>query len=92
MQYLFENYVFDADRRELRRGTEVISLEPQVFDLLEYLIDNRDRVVSKDDILAAVWHGRVVSESTLTTRINAARILPSRMRSRNPSLDRSSPN
>jgi len=73
LQYRFESYVFDCDRRELRRGAEVVPVEPQVFDLLEYLIDNRDRVVSKDDILAAVWHGRAVSESALTTRINAAR-------------------
>ena len=51
----------------------MIAVQPQVFDLLEYLITNRDRVVSKDDILQAVWGGRIVSESALTTRINAAR-------------------
>jgi TolB-like protein len=73
LPYLFENYALDRDRRELRRGAELVLLEPQVFDLLVYLVENRDRVVSKDDILAAVWHGRVVSESALTTRINAAR-------------------
>ncbi len=48
-------------------------LEPQVFDLLEYLIRNRERLVSKDELIASVWEGRIVSESTLTTRINAAR-------------------
>jgi TolB-like protein len=73
LPYLFENYALDRDRRELRRGAKLVLLEPQVFDLLVYLVENRDRVVSKDDILAAVWHGRVVSESALTTRINAAR-------------------
>jgi len=73
LQYQFESYVLDSDRRELHRGDDVISIEPQVFDLPEYLIDNRDRVVSKDDIYATVWQGRVVSESALTTRINAAR-------------------
>ena len=52
---------------------EPVALEPQVFDLLVHLIRNRDRVVSKDDLLGAVWGGRIVSESTLTSRINAAR-------------------
>jgi TolB-like protein/Flp pilus assembly protein TadD len=48
-------------------------VEPQVFDLLVYLVENRDRVVSKDDLIASIWGGRIVSESTLTSRINAAR-------------------
>ncbi len=73
MLYFFEAYALDTDRRELKRGTELIALEPQVFDLLVYLIENRDRVVSKDDLIASVWQGRIVSESTLTSRINAAR-------------------
>jgi DNA-binding winged helix-turn-helix (wHTH) protein/class 3 adenylate cyclase/predicted ATPase len=71
--YLFEDYVFDTDQRELRRGPRLISLQPQVFDLLEYLIRNRERVVTKDDLFGAIWGGRIVSESALTTRINAAR-------------------
>jgi TolB-like protein len=62
-----------TDRRELRRGGEGLAVEPQVFDLLVYLVGNRDRVVSKDDLIGAVWGGRVVSDSTLTSRINAAR-------------------
>jgi TolB-like protein len=74
VRYLFENYALDADRRELRRGTEQLAVEPQVFDLLHYLIRNRDRVVSRDDLLAAVWKGRIVSESALNTRLNAARL------------------
>src|SRR6187397_186194 len=73
MQFLFGDHTLDADRRELRRGAEPISVEPQVFDLLIYLVENRDRVVSKDDLIASVWGGRVVSDSTLTSRINAAR-------------------
>ena len=73
MQFHFGDHTLDADRRELRRGAEPISVEPQVFDLLIYLVENRDRVVSKDDLIAAVWGGRVVSDSTLTSRINAAR-------------------
>ena len=73
MQFLFADHVLDIDRRELRRGAELIPVEPQVFDLLVYLVQNRDRVVSKDDVIAAVWGGRIVSESTLTSRINAVR-------------------
>ena len=73
MRYLFEDCALDTDRRELRRGADLIPVEPQVFDLLEYLIRNRERVVSKDDLVAAIWHGRIVSESALATRINAAR-------------------
>ena len=73
MQFLFADHALDIDRRELRRDAELIALEPQVFDLLVYLVENRDRVVSKDDVIAAVWGGRIVSESTLTSRINAVR-------------------
>src|SRR5689334_9074908 len=73
MLYFFENFAFDPARRELRRRDALIAVQPQVFDLLEYLIRNRDRVVSKNDILNAVWGGRIVSDSALTTRINAAR-------------------
>jgi len=73
VRYLFESYSLDPDRRELLRGTIPVSVEPQVFDLLLYLIRNRDRVVSREDILASVWRGRIVSESALSTRINAAR-------------------
>jgi TolB-like protein len=73
LRYQFEDFCLDAELRELRRGRDVVALEPQVFDLLEYLIRNRERVVSKDDLIAVVWNGRIVSESALTTRINAAR-------------------
>ncbi len=69
-----EDYALDTDRRELRRGKDLICLAPRVFDLLEYLIRNRDRVVTKDQLIAAVWRGRIVSESALTTRINAVRV------------------
>ena len=73
LRYLFEDYALDTDRRELRRGADLVALAPQVFDLLHYLIQNRERVVSKDDLIAGVWDGRIVSELALTTRINAAR-------------------
>jgi DNA-binding winged helix-turn-helix (wHTH) protein len=71
--YQFANYSLDVERQELRRGTELVNVEPQVLDLLQYLIRNRERVVSKDDLIEHVWHGRIVSESTLTSRITAAR-------------------
>ena len=73
MSFLFGDFALDVGRRELRRGQALVSVEPQVFDLLVYLLNNRDRVVTKDDLLEAVWGGRIVSESTLTSRINAAR-------------------
>jgi TolB-like protein len=73
MRYLFEDWVFDTGRRELHRGAEAVSLAPQVFDLLDHLIRNRERVVSKDDLIAAIWGGRIVSDAAVTTRINAAR-------------------
>jgi adenylate cyclase len=73
LRYRFEEFAFDIDRRELRRGVEVVFITPQVFDLLEYLIRNRDRVVSKDDLINAVWNGRIVSDAALTTRLNAVR-------------------
>jgi TolB-like protein len=73
LRYLFESYAFDTDRRELHRGTDVIAIAPKVFDLLNYLIGNRERVVSKDDLIRAIWGGRVISDTALTTRLNAAR-------------------
>jgi TolB-like protein len=73
LRYLFEEYAFDTDRRELLRGADVVTIAPQVFDLLDYLIRNRERVVSKDDLISAIWDGRIVSDGALTTRLNVAR-------------------
>ena len=73
MQYKFGAYVLDPERRELTRGTAAIAAGPQVFDLLLHLVQNRGRVVSKDELLDVVWAGRTVSESTLTSHINAVR-------------------
>jgi len=73
MQFSFTNHVLDVGLRELTRGGESVAVEPQVFDLLIYLVENRERVVSKDDLIENIWEGRIVSESTLTSRINAAR-------------------
>jgi TolB-like protein/Tfp pilus assembly protein PilF len=73
VQFLFAGHTLDTDTRELRRGDKRIAVQPQVFDLLTYLVQNRERVVSKDDLLAALWGGRLVADSTLATHINAAR-------------------
>jgi TolB-like protein len=73
LRYLFEEYAFDTNRRELHRGADVVSVAPQVFDLLDYLIRNREHVVSKDDLIKTIWNGRSVSDAALTTRLNAAR-------------------
>jgi TolB-like protein/tetratricopeptide (TPR) repeat protein len=69
----FENQVLDLDRRELTRAGETIVMEPQVFDLLVYLVENRHRLVTRDDLIAGVWNGRIVSDSTLASRITSAR-------------------
>ena len=73
MTFQFEDFLLDPERRELRHADALVALEPQVFDLLTYLVRHRERVVTRDNLLDAVWNGRVVSESTLTSRINAAR-------------------
>ena len=73
MRFLFGECTLDADTRELRRAGRVVHLEPQVFDVLVHLINRRDHVVSKDELVAMVWHGRIVSGSTLSSRVNAAR-------------------
>ncbi len=73
MRYRFDDCTLDTARRELRRGGDPVAVEPQVFDLIEFLRRHRDRVVSRDDLIAGVWGGRIVSESTLASRINAAR-------------------
>jgi len=73
LQISFADCLLDIERRELRRSNQLVAVGPQVFDVLIYLVENRDRVVSKDDLISSVWGGRIVSESTLTSRINAAR-------------------
>jgi adenylate cyclase len=74
MRYVFEGFALDAARRELRRGSEPVALEPQVFDLLVHLIRRRDAVVGKDELITEIWKGRSVSDSALDARISAARL------------------
>jgi TolB-like protein len=73
MRYLFEDFALDTERRELRKGTDVISVTPQAFDVLLYLVRNRERVVTKGDLISAIWGGRAVSDAAVATRLNAAR-------------------
>jgi TolB-like protein len=69
----FEGFTLDVERRELGQGSQLIAVGPQVFDVLVYLVKNRDRVVSKDELLDGVWGGRIVSLSTLGSHIIAVR-------------------
>jgi TolB-like protein len=73
VRFKFGDHSLDTGLRELRRGEHAVALEPQVFDLLVHLLQNHDRVVSKDELLSAVWHGRIVSDATIDSRIKAAR-------------------
>ena len=73
MRFLFENNVLDGDLRELTCAGTSVPLQPQVFDLLLYLVAERTRVVSKDDLISQIWSDRVISDSALNSRINAAR-------------------
>jgi len=73
MPFLFDDCVLDLDRRQLVRASQVVATAPQVFDLLVYLVQRRERVVSRDELVDAIWAGRVVSESTLASHINAVR-------------------
>jgi DNA-binding winged helix-turn-helix (wHTH) protein len=69
----FDGYVLDGVRRELWRGTQPVAIEPQVFDLLLYLVQNPNRVIGHDELLQAVWQGRIVSDSAITNRLFGAR-------------------
>jgi TolB-like protein len=71
--YQFGPFELDTAKIELRSGGETYSVEPQVFALLALLVDNRERLVSKDEIIEKVWDGRVVSEAAVASRIKSAR-------------------
>ena len=73
MLYFFDKFALDTGRRELRCGASAVAMEPQAFDLLVHLIRHRDHVVSRDELIEQIWDGRIVSESALSTRINAVR-------------------
>ena len=73
MIYVLEDFELDLAKVELRRGAEIIPVEPQVFSLLALIIENHERMVSRDEIVERIWDGRVVSEAAISTRVKAAR-------------------
>jgi DNA-binding winged helix-turn-helix (wHTH) protein/tetratricopeptide (TPR) repeat protein len=73
MAFVFDEFILDLDKRELRNGQTPLKLEPQAFNLLHYLIVRRDRVVGRDELIETIWQGRIVSDAALATRINSVR-------------------
>ena len=73
MRYRFGDYALDPQNYELSKNGVAVALEPQVFSLILLLIENRERVVTKDELIDTVWNGRIVSEATLSSRVSAAR-------------------
>ncbi|KUY61139.1 winged helix-turn-helix domain-containing tetratricopeptide repeat protein [Burkholderia sp. RF2-non_BP3] len=73
MQWVFADCVLDLERRDLRRASQPVATTPKTFDLLVYLASHHDRVVSRDELIDAVWGGRTISESTVASHVNAAR-------------------
>jgi TolB-like protein/DNA-binding winged helix-turn-helix (wHTH) protein len=73
VDFRFDEFEIDLGQHELRRGGEVVAIEPQVFDLLVYLVRNHQRIVSKDELIDAIWQGRAISDAALSSRISAAR-------------------
>ena len=72
-KYLFAEFEIDLGQQELRRLGQAVHIEPQVFDLIVHLVRNRDRIVSKDELIETIWNGRIISEAALSSRINGAR-------------------
>jgi TolB-like protein/DNA-binding winged helix-turn-helix (wHTH) protein/Flp pilus assembly protein TadD len=73
LKYQFTEFEIDLSQQELRRLGEAVHIEPQVFDLIVHLVRNRDRIVSKDELIETIWNGRIISEAALSSRINGAR-------------------
>lgn len=73
MTYAFGEFVLDLQLFQLRRGDDVVPLEPKVFDVLRYLVEHHDRVATKRELLDALWPNEVVTEAVLPTNINALR-------------------
>jgi DNA-binding winged helix-turn-helix (wHTH) protein len=73
VRYLFDDAELDTDRFELHVGGERVPVEPQVFEVLAHLVANRDRLVSRAELLETVWGSRFVSDAALSSRVAAAR-------------------
>src|SRR5712671_5790768 len=73
MIYSVGSYLIDKDRFEIRRDGENVAVEPQVFDLLLLLLENRDRIVTRDEIIEKIWKGRFISDSAISSRIKSTR-------------------
>lgn len=73
--YRFADLELDTSRFQVRRGSEALAVQPQVFDVLYYLVAHHDRIVLKEELLDKVWSGRFISEATLSSRIKAVRQL-----------------
>ena len=73
MRYVFDDFEVSVDAFEIRKSTELVAIEPQVFSLIVHLIENRERVVPKDELIEAIWDGRFVSDAAVSSRIKSAR-------------------
>jgi DNA-binding winged helix-turn-helix (wHTH) protein/pimeloyl-ACP methyl ester carboxylesterase len=73
MKFLFKDCELDISSQELKRDGDQVKVEPQVFDLLVYLIENRGKLIDREELIESIWGGRVVSDSAVTARISAAR-------------------
>ncbi|MDP6691352.1 MAG: winged helix-turn-helix domain-containing protein, partial [Alphaproteobacteria bacterium] len=73
MRYRFAQYELDTDRLEFKADGDLRAVEPQVFDVLHHLLANAERLVSRDELIEAIWGGRIVSDSTISARISSAR-------------------
>ena len=70
---IFGDFELDAGRGELRRSGQSVRVEPRVFDLIALLASRPGEIVTRDELIATVWRGRIVSDSAISTQINAAR-------------------
>src|SRR5262249_14709237 len=73
MRYRFDQFDVDTDRYELRGGGRVQPVEPLVFDLIVFFARNPNRLISRDDMVEAVWRGRAVSDATISSAVKSAR-------------------